>query len=174
MASLRRVSFMVHLGGGAGAWPLPESASIAAFCMTERGAVSPVQISNWRTACSMNMSRPGTTVLPCSLARLHEHGFERVVHHVEDDVGGDLVFEEALVDVREHAERGGVHHGVEVAGIELLLEQRFGAADLAEGADAVGIAAHQGDLGAGVGKRAGRAAGGAAVADDQHAGVGES
>ena len=38
--------------------------------MTERGAVSPVQISNWRTACSMNMSRPGTTVLPCSLARL--------------------------------------------------------------------------------------------------------
>ena len=69
----------------------------------------------------MNMSRPGTTVLPCSRGVLDEHGFERVVHHVEDDVGRDLVFEEALVDVREHAERGGVHHGVEVVGVELLL-----------------------------------------------------
>src|ERR1051325_16772 len=46
------------------------SASSAALCMTGRGAVSPVHISNWRTACSMNMSRPGTTVLPCCLARL--------------------------------------------------------------------------------------------------------
>src|ERR1035437_8374490 len=104
---------------------------------------------------------------------LDEHGFERVVHHVENDVGGDPVFEETLVDVWEHAERGGVNHGVEVVGNELLLEERFGAADLAEGADAVGIAAHQGNLGAGVGKRASRATGGAAVADDQHAGVGD-
>src|SRR5437879_3546857 len=46
VASLRRVSFMDHLGGGGGAWPLPVSASMAAFCMTERGALSPVQISN--------------------------------------------------------------------------------------------------------------------------------
>ena len=104
---------------------------------------------------------------------LHEHGFERVVHHVEHDVGGDPVFEEALVDVREHAERGGVDDGVEVVGIELFLEKRFGAADFGEGADAVGIAAHQGDPGAGVGKRASGAPGGAAVADDQHAGVGD-
>ena len=104
---------------------------------------------------------------------LDEHGFERVVDHVEHDVGWDLVVEEALVDMREHAERGGVDHGVEMAGIELLLEERFGAADLAEGADAVGIAAHQGDLGAGVGERAGRAAGGAAVADDQNDGIRE-
>ena len=73
----------------------------------------------------------------------------------------------------EDAERGGMHHGVEVVGIELFLDQGFGAADLAERADAVRIAAHQGDVCAGVGKRAGRAAGGAAVADDQHAGVGE-
>ena len=69
-----------------------------------------------------------------------------------------------------HAERRGVHHGVEMAGVELLAQQRFGAADLGEGAHAIGIAAHQGDLGAGVGERAGRAARRAAVADDQHRG----
>ena len=164
---------MVHLGGG-GAWPLPESASSAAFCMTARGAVSPVQISNWRTACSMNMSRPGTTVLPCSLARLHQHGFERVVHHVEDDVGGNLAVEEALVDVREHAERRGVHHGVEVAANRAVRAAAASAPQiLAQGAHAVGIAAHQGDFGAGIGERAGRAAGRAAVAHDQHRGVGK-
>ena len=34
---------MVHLGGGARGWPLPESASIAAFCMTDarRGLAGP-------------------------------------------------------------------------------------------------------------------------------------
>ena len=45
------------------------SASSAAFSMTERGACSPVQISNCRTACSMNICIPRMTVLPCSRAR---------------------------------------------------------------------------------------------------------
>src|SRR5581483_10633277 len=49
---------------------LCSSASEAAFVMTALGAVSPVQISNWRTACSINISTPGTTVLPCCRARL--------------------------------------------------------------------------------------------------------
>ena len=44
-------------------------ASRAAFSMAERGALSPVQISNWRAACSRNICRPGTSVLPCSRAR---------------------------------------------------------------------------------------------------------
>ena len=44
-------------------------ASSAAFSITARGAVSPVQISNCRTACSMNICMPGMTVLPCSRAR---------------------------------------------------------------------------------------------------------
>ena len=59
---------------------------------------------------------------------------------------GDVPVEEALVDMREHAERGGVHHGVEMARQPAARAQRFGAADFGERAHAVGIAAHQRDL----------------------------
>ncbi len=81
---------------------------------------------------------------------------------------GNAAVEEALVDVRKHAQRRGMHHDVEMTLAELLADQRFGAADLGERAHAVGIAAHQRDLGAGIGERAGRAARRAAVAHDQH------
>jgi len=45
------------------------NASKAAFSITDRGADSPVQISNCRTACSTNISIPGTTALFCCFAR---------------------------------------------------------------------------------------------------------
>ena len=69
------------------------SASRAAASMAARGAVSPVQISNWRTACSINIFKPGMTCLPWSRARRIRVGFERIVDHVEDDIAGDLVLE---------------------------------------------------------------------------------
>ena len=100
----------------------------------------------------------------------HQHGFERVVDHVEHHFAGDVAVEEALVHVGEHAERRGVHHGVELTPGELLAAERFGAADFGERAHAVGIAAHQRDVGAGIGKRESRAARRSAVAHDQHRG----
>ena len=123
-ASLRRVSFMVHLDGSV-AWPFPASASSAAFSMTERGAASPVQISNWRTACSMNISMPGHHGLALLPGAPDQHGFERVVHHVEHDLGGNVAVEEALVHMREHAQRRGVHQRVEMALVQLLAQQRL-------------------------------------------------
>src|SRR5262245_63839904 len=81
--------------------------------------------------------------------------------------------EEALVDVREHAERRGMDDGVEMMGGELFLEQRLGSADLAERAYAVGIASDERNLRAGIGKRARRPTGRASVAHDQHLRFGE-
>ena len=83
---LRRVSFVRVSFRRVHASYLCSSASSAAFSMTARGAVSPVQISNWRTACSMNISRPGTTVLPCSRACRISTRLERIVDHVEHHI----------------------------------------------------------------------------------------
>ena len=58
--------------------------------------------------------------------------------------------------------------GVEVPAVELFAQKGLGGADLGERADAVGIAADHGELGASIVQRAGGAAGRAAVADDQH------
>ena len=100
-----------------------------------------------------------------------QFGLGGIVHHVENHVGRDLAVEEALVHVREHAQRRGVHQGVEMPRIELLAQERIGPADLGQGAHAVGVAAHQRDLGARVGQRKRRAARRPAVSHHQHRGV---
>ena len=61
----RRVSFFMSSAPNTSG----PSASRAAASMAARGAVSPVQISNCRTACSMNILTPGITCLPCARAR---------------------------------------------------------------------------------------------------------
>ena len=61
-----------------------------------------------------------------------------------------------------------MHHGVEMAGVRLLAQQRLRPADFGQGAHAVGVAAHQRDLGARIRKCARRAARRPAVAHNQH------
>ena len=64
-----------------------------------------------------------------------------------------------------HAHRSGMDDDVEVEAVELRAEQRLGAGGFGEGANAVGIAPGDGDLGAGIGEREGGSAGGSAVAN---------
>src|ERR1017187_5093790 len=62
------------------------------------------------------------------LARpLHQRRLHRVVHHVEYHFSGNIAVEEALVHVRIHPQWSGVHHRIEMARIELLAHERFGA-----------------------------------------------
>ncbi len=95
-----------------------------------------------------------------------QHGFERIVDHIENQSGGKSAGKETGVRMREHAERRGVDQRVELAAVHLFAQQGFGAAGTREGPDAVGIAADDRNFGSASHQRIRRAAGRAAITDD--------
>ena len=87
---------------------------------------------------------------------------------------GILSSKRALVDIGPHADRGGVNHDIEMAQQRLIVRRSVSPPTRAgEGANTIRIAAGERDFGASVGQRAGRAARRAAIADNQHGGLGK-
>ena len=116
------------------------------FPSRRAGADSPVQISNCRTACSMNISMPRNDGLLLLFGAADQRRFERVVDHVEHDVGGNRRLRRSSRR-REETCRAASHarRRRSAAWTTCFARQRLGAADLGERAHAIRIAARERD-----------------------------
>ena len=117
------------------------SASIAAFSITARGAVSPVQISNCRAACSRNISSPRNhrqrpDPSPCASAAFRAD-CRPCRTPASPEYGPSKKHWSTL---GEHAERRRVNQHVEHARLGLLARKRLGIAGFGERAHAIEIA----------------------------------
>jgi hypothetical protein len=106
----------------AGAAPAPPRAA-----SPPRARACPVQISNCRAPCCTNISRPLTTGIPRALRQLEQRRFQRVIDHVEDQAGVQLVLgNRQRLLVARHAAGCGVDEHIEALLGELLMLQRLG------------------------------------------------